>query len=278
MWSNLNTFMSESETTFVKLTSSDSWQPGNTFPVPNRGMNFGDGIFETMFFDGQKVRFADYHLARAKRGLEILGIEAKDLNFPEMETLVSKTYSGQKIRVRWTLFRAGSGKYTPSQNSLCQILQLEGYSSPPPFKSHAGLGSSVVLHPSPISSLKTLNGLSYILAAQERVRKGWDEIILLDSKRNIAEAGSSNIFWKNGNIVFTPGLGTGCIAGVGRAAILSGFRDVGVEVREGYFSKDDLFKAELVWVSNALGVSYLERFEFAEFSTEGFTPLEDIFK
>ena len=270
--------MSESETIWTKTPSSSPWKLESSFSIPNRAMNFGDGVFETMLFDEEKIRFRDLHLKRAKQGLETLGILGKGLDLEEIEAILSKSHSGKKVRVRWNLFRAGSGKYTPENNELSQTLLAEAYAKPPIQKRNSGLCSSVSLHPSSISSLKTLNGLPYILAAQERINYGWDEIILLDGKGNIAEGGASNIFWKKGEIVYTPSLETGCIAGVGRAAILAKFREQGIEIQEGCFSKEELFQAQLVWVSNALGISYLEKIESVEFSPEPWGVLEDIFK
>ena len=270
--------MSESETIWTKTSSSSTWKLESTFYLPNRAMNFGDGVFETMFFDGKKIRFREHHLKRAKHGLETLGIQGNSLDLEEIEGLLSRSHSGKKIRVRWNLFRAGSGKYSPEQNELNQTLLAEVYVKPPIQKRNSGLCSSVFLHHSSISSLKTLNCLPYVLAAQERIKYGWDEIILLDSKGNIAEAGAANIFWKKGEIVYTPSLETGCIAGVGRAAIIAKLLDLGIEIQEGCFSKEELYQAQKVWVSNALGVSYLEKIEFVEFSPEPWGVLEDIFK
>lgn len=270
--------MSETETIWSKVTASSPWIQTDTFSMPNRAMNFGDGIFETMLFDGEKIRFREFHSNRAKWGLKVLDIESEGLDLEEIEKLLSSKYPRKKIRVRWNLFRSGSGKYTPDKNSLNQTLHLEPYSKPTIVKRNAGFCASVALHSSPFNSLKTLNGLTYILAAQERVRKGWDEIILLDPMGNIAEGGSSNIFWTKGDVVFTPALSSGCIAGVGREVILNRFRELGIEFQEGCFSKEELFKAEKVWVSNALGISYLEKIETTEFNTEPWGVIEDIFK
>lgn len=270
--------MSESETTWIKDSSYGPWRKEGFFAIPNRALNFGDGVFETMLFDGEKVRFKELHQARSREGLHILNIKDHGLDFEQIESLLLKNHSGQKMRVRWNLFRAGGGKYTPESNELFQTLQLEPYFPPPVSKSLVGFCTSVFLYPSPISSLKTLNGLPYILAAQERIQNNWDEIILLDSKGNIVEAGSSNIFWKNGEVVFTPALSTGCIAGVGREVIVSKIRSEGIELREGSFSKEDLFEADLVWVSNALGVSYLEKIENSQYSIDSWGLLSEIFK
>ncbi|WP_035468360.1 aminotransferase class IV [Algoriphagus mannitolivorans] len=270
--------MSESETTWIKESHLSPWKKEGFFAIPNRAMNFGDGVFETMLFDGEKFRFKELHQERSRKGLHTLNIEGHDADLDEVESLLLRDHLGEKVRVRWNLFRAGSGKYSPQSNELFQTLHLEPFAPPPLVKTKVGFCTSVNLDASALSSLKTLNGLPYILAAQERIQNNWDEIILLDSKGNIAEAGSSNIFWKKGNIVFTPSLATGCIEGVGRGALASKFKSEGIELKEGLFPKEVIWKADSVWVSNALGVSYLENIESSKFSIDPWGLVSEFFK
>jgi branched-subunit amino acid aminotransferase/4-amino-4-deoxychorismate lyase len=267
--------MSETDTVFVYSSSKGLWEKATQFSIPNRAINYGDGIFETMVFDGGKIRFFDFHIERLLSGMDVLRLESNKTVFDVLETWFNENYSGQKLRIRWTHFRAGLGKYTPETNDSVQMLQIQKFVSPPSIKSQASFAESVSLYPYPWSRYKTLNSLPYIFAAQERVERKLDELILLDHNGKVAEASMSNIFWRKGKKVFTPALSCGGIDGIGRRAILSKIPRL---ITEGVFGPNDLLKADQVWVSNVTGISYLEKIDSLEFSTEEWEPLSEIFE
>ena len=267
--------MSETDTVFVFSSPISGWQLSNQFPIPNRGMNFGDGLFETMVFDGEKIRFFEYHLERLRLGMRTLGITAPGTDFSKLEDWIKKEYFGQKFRIRWNLFRSGSGKYTPESNDSFQTLHIQALTSAPPIKCTASFSEKVTLFPYPWSRCKTLNALPYVMAAKERVDRNLDELILLDYRGKVAEASSSNIFWRRGKKFFTPALSCGAIAGVGRRAILE---KLGRFVDEGEFNSNELLRADQVWVTNVTGVSCLEKIDSIEFSTEDWGLIHEIFE
>jgi branched-subunit amino acid aminotransferase/4-amino-4-deoxychorismate lyase len=266
--------MSETDTVFVYSGPENAWIPSDQYPIPNRGMNFGDGLFETMVFDGVKIRFFGFHLDRMRQGMRMLGIIASGVNFLELEGWIRTHYYGRKLRIRWNLFRGGSGKYSPQTHEASQTLHIQDLTLAPPIKSKASFSEKVSLFASPWSRFKTLNALPYVLVAIERVERDLDELILLDYRGKVAEASSSNIFWRKGKKIFTPGLSCGAIAGVGRRAILEKLHRY---VTEGDFTSNELLRADQVWISNATGISYLEKIDSIEFSTEAWGPLVDIF-
>lgn len=267
--------MIEIETMFVCLPEDSTWRASDQFSIPNRGMNFGDGLFETMIFDGSKIRFLDYHLDRLTRGLEMLNLKADQSSVLRLEEWIVSKYSGEKLRIRWNFFRNGSGKYSPQTKEIAQTLQIQPFSPAPEVKAAASFAETISLFPYPWSPFKTLNSLPYVMAAQERQERGLDEIILLDYTGKVAEASASNIFWRKGKKVFTPALSCGGIDGVGRRAIISKIPRL---ITEGVFGPNDLLKAEQVWVSNVTGISYLEKIDSLEFSTEKWEPLLGIFE
>ncbi len=267
--------MLEIDTTYFWCSENLNWQKATSFPIPNRAMNYGDGLFETMVFDGEKIRFFDFHRERLNRGLEVLRLEADRSAFEDLQSWIFTHFSGKKLRIRWTLFRAGLGKYTPESNETMQLLQIQNYNIPPLIRANASFAEQIVLFPYPWSRFKTLNSLPYIMAAQERVDRKLDELILLDHNGKVAEASFANIFWRKGKKVYTPSLDCGGIDGIARRAILAKIPRL---ITEGVFGPNDLLKADQVWVSNVSGISYLEKIDSLEFSTEEWDPLSEIFE
>jgi branched-chain amino acid aminotransferase len=87
------------------------------------------------------------------------------------------------------------------------------------------------------------NYVNSILAKREAIHAGFDEAILLDTEGFVSEASGENIFMVKDGILRTPPL-TSILPGITREAILTLGRDMGVTVREGKFSLDDLYLAD----------------------------------
>ncbi len=87
------------------------------------------------------------------------------------------------------------------------------------------------------------NYVNSILAKREAIHAGFDEAILLDTEGFVSEASGENIFMVKDGILRTPPL-TSILPGITREAILTLARDMGVTVREGKFSLDDLYLAD----------------------------------
>lgn len=269
--------MSEIETVFSKTGKESEWTQINSFHVPNRAMNFGDGLFETMIFDRDLIRFSNHHLARLNHGLEVLNLNGSNLDFEGLESFLNQNFSRQKLRVRLNVFRSGSGKYTPPSSRTEQTLQISPYFTAPPSKQTAFFSKKIRLFPTVWSGCKTLNSLPYILANQERIEAKMDEVILLDYRGFLAEAGSSNLFWRKGGTYFTPSLACSCLDGVARKVILEELIALELPIQVGDFLPEDLLDADQVWVSNVSGISYLAQIDQKEYSIEPSSVFQNLF-
>lgn len=262
-------FISESQEPFVEVS---------TFTL-NRAMLFGDGIFETMVYVGGKIRFLNAHLNRANHGLRLLRMSVENqLKGDQILALVRTHFDSKKIyRIRWTLFRSGLGKYTPTENQLSQLVSISDFQAAPKVKESAYISESIRVYDSFWSNCKTINALPYVLANLERKERKMDEVILLDSKGFLSEAGSSNLFWRKKRRIYTPSLNHACIAGVGRKQILERLRHLKIKHTEGSFRPDVLMDADQVFVSNISGISYLKQINGQQFDTPSIPELESLF-
>lgn len=82
-----------------------------------------------------------------------------------------------------------------------------------------------------------------ILATNEAKDKGFDEALLLDSDGYLAEGPGANLFFEKDGILFTPCLGN-ILPGITRATVLELAENLGLKVRQGLFTKEDLWKAD----------------------------------
>jgi branched-chain amino acid aminotransferase len=92
-----------------------------------------------------------------------------------------------------------------------------------------------------------LNNLWHLWEAQQR---GFDEVVLLNERGEVAECTAANIFAVHGSEVRTPALASGCLEGVTRAIVLEIAAAAGVPEREITLFPEDLFSAEEVFISS----------------------------
>jgi branched-chain amino acid aminotransferase len=92
------------------------------------------------------------------------------------------------------------------------------------------------------------NYVNSILAKREVTRDGYDEAIMLDTAGYVSEASGENIFMVKRGRIKTPPL-TSILAGITRESVLTIARDMGVEVVEQRFTRDELYLADEVFFS-----------------------------
>jgi branched-chain amino acid aminotransferase len=89
--------------------------------------------------------------------------------------------------------------------------------------------------------------LTWLEKAQER---GFDEVILLNERGEVAECTSANIFIAKGSEVWTPPLSSGCLPGITREVILGEVRVPGIKVIEKTVMPADLEGADEVFITS----------------------------
>ncbi len=196
-------------------------------PVTDRGLLYGDGLFETLrVFQGKPFRMAQ-HLERLSRGAEYIGIKCP---YPPKqlqrfaEELIEKNQLPDSV-LRLTLTR-GSGErgYAPIGTDAPTVL-MTLHPAPPvdaQVTPQCALITSSFRVPAAdaLSSFKTTNKLTQVMAQAEARTKGADEALLLNSNGEVAEAAAANFFWIYRDKVCTIPTGRGVLPGITRAVVL----------------------------------------------------------
>ena len=103
---------------------------------------------------------------------------------------------------------------------------------------------------SPLSGVKSISWLNNVWAVAEAVKEGFDEVVMLNERGEVAECTSANIFAvKNGRIL-TPPLSSGCLEGVTRGILMEIAPEAAVSVVEQTLRPEDLYSAEEVFISS----------------------------
>jgi branched-chain amino acid aminotransferase len=111
---------------------------------------------------------------------------------------------------------------------------------------------------SPLAGVKSTSWLPNVWAVAEAQSNGFDEVVLLNERGEIAECTAANIFAVKKGKVYTPPLNSGCLEGVTRGILLEIAPEAGVGVVEQVLRPEDLFSADEVFITstnrNLLGV------------------------
>ena len=230
--------------------------------VDNRSFRYGDGVFESMRWDGQQVLLLPFHLDRLHRSMELLQLEGKNLYDAffirqQIEKLIRQNALQGKARVRLSVFRNGGGLYTPETNKAGYLLEVNALIAPVRTHNNSGLIIDVYRQHAKalddFSGLKSNNALLSVLASQYKKAQGLDDVILLNKEGNICESTSSNIFIWYEQVLYTPLLSEACVDGVMRRALIAALQEQSdIELVEARISPEILQVADEVLLTNAV--------------------------
>jgi len=103
---------------------------------------------------------------------------------------------------------------------------------------------------SPFAGTKILSWSMNLTWLETAQGSGFDEVILLNERGEVAECTSANIFAAKNGEVWTPPLSSGCLPGITRELLLSDVRVAGVPVSERVLTPADLESADEVFISS----------------------------
>jgi branched-chain amino acid aminotransferase len=88
-----------------------------------------------------------------------------------------------------------------------------------------------------------------ILAKRDALKNGFDEAIMLDAQGRVAEGSGENIFIVRKGVISTPPTSAPILAGITRESIIELARELKYEVREEFFTVDEMWCADEVFLT-----------------------------
>lgn len=226
----------------------------------NRGLRFGDGLFETLKFSGGKLILADEHLPRLWKGLKDLQFQLPALLTPErLEEETLKLLAKNKkhyARVRWTFFRGDGGLYDPINLYPHYIIQT--WDIPNPASSLNSNGLRLCIYPDArkscdrFANIKHNNYLPYVMGALYAREQHCNDALILNQYERICDSTIANLFLIRQHVLMTPALSEGCVAGIMRSFVLQACRKMGMETMENSITREMLLEADEVFLTNSI--------------------------
>ncbi len=233
----------------------------SSLPLPDRGLEFGDGLFETLLIHASEPLYPELHLARLSKGCTALGFPDCDTAVREQLQVVGYAIAAldwARGALRITLTRgAGPRGYAPPDNPTPRIIISatalgEGARDMP---APAALMLSSVRWPTQpmLAGLKHLNRLEQVLAAREYRSAGSDEAVMLDQDGRPVSVVAGNLFLVCERRILTAPLVNCGIAGTRRSLIMQRWAPaLGMVVEEVDLSMAQLETAQEIFYSNSL--------------------------
>jgi branched-chain amino acid aminotransferase len=225
-------------------------------PVNDRGFMYGDGLFETVRVVNRRPFRLAQHLERMTRGADFLKIEPpfapKELQ-EFAEQLIEQNQMSEAI-LRVTLTRGpGERGYTPKAEGRPTMVMRLHVAPPAENPVHWSLVTSSfrVLAADPLSSFKTLNKLTHVLARAEAAEQGADEALLINSNGEVAETASGNIFWVYDDKICTTPTGRGVLPGITRAVVLEICQTLGLLTNKRVVKPEALKNSEGLFITQS---------------------------
>jgi len=229
----------------------------NTVAADDRGLHYGDGLFETLAVRGGRALHWSRHMTRLLAGCERLGIPAVDTVAlaREAHRLSAATAQGV-LKVIVTRGSGGRGYREPHTVLPRRILQLFPWPEFPPAAGEQGVAVRLcrmrLCHNPLLAGIKHLNRLEQVLARREWHDPRIAEGLLLDGDGLLVEGTMSNLFVVRGGKLLTPGLLRCGVAGIMRSVVLELARRQSVPVEIGPVDAAELGRAEEVFLCNSL--------------------------
>jgi len=245
-------------------------EPDGTINATDRGLQYGDGLFETLaVFDGECPWF-DQHFARLSWGCDRLAIALTDKSLLWQE--VAQCAADQPravVKVMLTRGEAGRGYRTVADGKSTRIVMRAPWPDYPAqhwqqgirlYECHTRLGRNPAL-----AGIKHLNRLEQVLARQEWAQD-YAEGLLCDQQDHVIEGVTSNVFVVQKGELMTPDLTHCGVEGLMRNWVLRQASTVGIKTRVGHLQLSDLTQADEVFLTNSLiGLWPLREFKQQQF-------------
>lgn len=227
----------------------------------NRAFRYGYGLFETMLVEDGTISLWNYHSQRLFHSIETLAIHIPKLLTPAMlHSEILKTVKKNKLeklcRARLQVFAGNGGLYERDSINAgfvieCFPLEADIYKLNTSGL-HLGIATGLYKSCDQLSNLKSSNALIYAMAAKQAQQNQWNDALILNTHGHIIESTIANIFWIKDQVVHTPLLTEGCVAGVMRRFILEKLTDKNIPIVESVFTNNALLGANNIFLTNAI--------------------------
>ena len=238
--------------------------------LTDRGLLYGDGVFETIAIQEGRAQYLQSHLNRLERGCRVLGIAVPSLELLLVEiSEICRGISRAVLKIIITRGQGGRGYRPDAAIQPTRIVTLHPWPVYAPHYTQEGILATLCktrLSRNPLlAGIKHLNRLEQVLARREW-QDQFQEGLMLDTEDEVIEGTMSNLFLVSGGQLITPQLKCSGVAGIMREQLLQGASELGIPTSICKLRLQDVQTAESAFFCNSLmGIWPIKRLDHVEF-------------
>lgn len=229
----------------------------NIVSAGHPALQYGDGIFESGRIARGVLLNAALHFERMKHGCKLLNLDLNETIKKEISegirSLSIKHSGNEHLRIRISLLRS-HGSFNPALSPIDLIIESSSL-APPSFSSdgiHTLIYTESTKGTGLLANLKSNNFLLHAHARRLAIGMEKDDAIILNGHGRVCETTIANIFFAEGDQLFTPPLSEGCVAGTIRQWVLNHAAENKLSIKEETCTPQRIMKADEVFVTNAI--------------------------
>jgi len=182
----------------------------------NRGLSYGDGLFETMCLIQNRIPLLDFHLKRLAKDLKKLQLNDFDPKNIE-QALIDISAANEKAILKLMVFRSNQVRtYRPLTRNIDWVLTLEKMPEVQTKKPLKLMLSKQKISAQPIlAGMKHLSRLEQVMLSNElNEHSGFDDLLIMDRENRIIETTYQNIVMIKDGCLYSPKLDQSGVKGV----------------------------------------------------------------
>ncbi len=222
-----------------------------------------------------KLILQDYHFERLFNGMELLQFKrpvhfTKSFLVDKINMLSKKNAHSNIIRVRLNVFRSNGGLYDPKDHLPNYTIETWQLADEQKLNSNGlvtGVFKDIKKSCDVFSNIKSNNFLPYTMAALYAKKNKLNDAFLFNTNNRICDSTLANIFIIKDEIIYTPPLTEGCIAGVVRRWLLENLPPSEFIIKEKTLSTEELLNADEIFITNSIrDINWVKQFHTKQFN------------
>ncbi|MDP6165370.1 MAG: aminodeoxychorismate lyase [Gammaproteobacteria bacterium] len=228
----------------------------------DRGLAYGDGLFETIALVGKQVQLWPAHHQRLQQGLLRLGIHTdyatlyQQLCHDVTQALQQWHHDRGVLKITLTRGQGGRGYLPPIEPCLTRIVHISAWPKGRDKVSIEGASLHLCQHPwshnTALAGLKHLNRLDQVLARQEWHDDGLHEGLMLNQRGQVQSGVMSNVFVQHQAQLYTPCHASAGIDGIMAKQVVQLAKRLGIKVYQQALDLDFVLASEGLFLTNSL--------------------------
>ncbi len=229
--------------------------------VFDRGLLYGDSVFETIATHGGRPFMLAEHVRRLQRSAELVFIDldvSDDTLCCEIEEAAFRSGNPESY-LRLTVTRgAGDLGLDPSlPQKSCRILIVTPLKRPPADAYANGVSALTyrtqrAVDSTEASGAKIGNYLVAVLAMRQAGPVGANEALIVNAEGRVVEGATSNLFAQFGGMLITPPESAGILVGITRQLVLELAERQGIKVSYRSPTLHDIYEAEEIFITSSV--------------------------